>query len=271
MKLRHHLFLAAGLGLAAVTAQAQSATGFAPANIAGHVFRATVTSGTGSASTSGAFTQLFAVDGQDYSVGNTGALSDPARYTYSKTGDNTARITETQANNQTVTVDLTFTSATAGNFTANYGGGNTQAGTFTVMAVPSGSPLLNMSTRATIAAGGQAIAGLVVGGSGPRRVLLRVVGPGLAAFNVANAMSNPTLTVFSGTQSVGTNDDWSSDAAAREAITAATARVGAFALATNSRDAVLLATVNPGNYTVVARGAGAADAGEVLLETYFLD
>ena len=60
---------------------------------------------------------------------------------------------------------------------------------------------------------------------------------------------------------MGTNDDWfSSDANTM-------ASVGAFALPVSSRDAALVATLAPGNYTVVARGLGFA-SGMALIEVY---
>jgi hypothetical protein len=51
------------------------------------------------------------------------------------------------------------------------------------------------------------------------------------------------------------------------AIQQATTRVGAFALPANSLDAVVLATLNPGSYTVQASGAGTT-TGVAIVEVY---
>ena len=52
------------------------------------------------------------------------------------------------------------------------------------------------------------------------------------------------------------------------AIQQATTRVGTFALAPNSQDAVVFATLPAGNYTVQASGANPAASGVVLIEVY---
>jgi hypothetical protein len=53
------------------------------------------------------------------------------------------------------------------------------------------------------------------------------------------------------------------------AITAAGNSVGAFALPANSRDAALVATLAPGNYTVEVTGVGGT-TGVALVEVYEL-
>ncbi|HEX9783926.1 MAG TPA: immunoglobulin domain-containing protein [Opitutaceae bacterium] len=65
------------------------------------------------------------------------------------------------------------------------------------------------------------------------------------------------------------NDDWSSNANAAE-IAGATATLGAFELDPASADAVLLAELEPGPYTIVADGADAI-TGVVLVELYDAD
>lgn len=247
------------LTFAAVAAHAQS-----PANFGGTFFNGNITSTTGGA-IGGSFSNFFSTNGRDYTIAG-GSLTDPASFTYAKTGVNTATITEAN-----VSVALTFTSATAGTFVANYGGGTTQTGSFAITAEPYTAPLVNASTRLTLAANGSAISGIVIGGSGPRRVLLRAVGPGLTAFGVANANPNPTISLWNGSTSIATNDDWGSDSSAVANIQQVSASVGAFALANGSRDSVILTTLNPGNYTVLVRGASGTDAGEILIETYFVD
>jgi hypothetical protein len=132
---------------------------------------------------------------------------------------------------------------------------------------PPPAPLINLSTRATLGAGGVLNPGFVVGGSTPRRVLVRAVGPGLAQFGVTTPMANPTLAVFSGSVQIGANDDWDKSAN----LPATFAAVGAFGLPPGSKDAAVVLTLAPGAYTVTVRAATANDAGDVLAEVYLLE
>jgi len=136
----------------------------------------------------------------------------------------------------------------------------------TVMSPPP-APLMNLSTRVTLGAGAVLNPGFVVGGGTPRRVLVRAIGPGLAAFGVAGVMANPTVTVFSGALQFGANDDWGGDAQ----LNAVFAAVGAFGLPATSKDAAVLLTLPPGAYTAIVRGATPTEGGEVLFELYFVE
>lgn len=129
--------------------------------------------------------------------------------------------------------------------------------------------LANLSTRGFVGTGSDVlIAGLVIGGTGQKRVFIRAVGPALAGFGVTGALADPVLTVINtGTgATIATNDNWSETAAAA-AIEAAAARRGAFPFAAGSRDAALLLELPPGNYTATVSGAGAA-TGVALIEAY---
>lgn len=125
------------------------------------------------------------------------------------------------------------------------------------------TPLVNISTRSTLAAGQTLSSGFSVGGAVSRRVLIRAVGPTLTNFGVGNPLAAPTLTVFSGQTTVGSNAGWGGDAA----LTAVFSAVGAFTLPSGSRDAAIVLRLNPGSYTVQVGGG----AGEVLVEVYFVD
>jgi hypothetical protein len=125
------------------------------------------------------------------------------------------------------------------------------------------SRLVNVSVLKHLGTG--LTAGFVVDGTGPKRVLIRAVGPtiGAAPFNVAGAVADPQLTLFSGQTSVGTNDNWGGTAE----LTAAFTQVGAFALPATSRDAAILVTLQPGNYTVQVSGVGGT-TGVAIVEVY---
>jgi uncharacterized delta-60 repeat protein len=127
--------------------------------------------------------------------------------------------------------------------------------------------LLNISTRATVSASSPATAGFVISGPAGKRVLIRAVGPGLAAFGVNGAHANPRLDLRAANgASLAVNDDWQV-ASDGPAIDAATAAVGAFPLTAGSRDAALLLTLAPGNYTALVESTGAT-SGVVLAEIY---
>ncbi|MBL9198975.1 MAG: C39 family peptidase [Opitutaceae bacterium] len=132
-----------------------------------------------------------------------------------------------------------------------------------------GRRLINLSTRGQVGTGGDIlIAGIVVTGPDSKRVLLRGIGPALAAFGVGGALTDPVITVVRGTATVATNDDWSQQAGAAE-VAAAAQQTGAFALANGSRDAALITTLAPGAYTVQLAGFNNT-TGVGLLEAYEL-
>ena len=78
-------------------------------------------------------------------------------------------------------------------------------------------------------------------------------------------VANPQLTLFSGQTSVGSNDNWGGTAE----LLAAFAQVSAFALPAGSQDAALVATLQPGSYTVQVSGVGGT-TGMAIVEIYEL-
>jgi hypothetical protein len=132
---------------------------------------------------------------------------------------------------------------------------------------------LNLSTRGVVRAGeGLLIGGIVVRGPGPKRILIRAIGPTLGTFGVGSALADPVLTLFNGATRIASNDDWATPAgttATVSELSAAATTVGAFALTNNSRDAVLLLTLPEGGYTAQVTGKGTAE-GVILLEAYEL-
>jgi hypothetical protein len=138
--------------------------------------------------------------------------------------------------------------------------------------------LTNISTRGFVRTGdGVIVSGLIVGGNVPARVLIRGIGPGLAAYGVPDVLANPVLTLYRGATVLARNDDWESPlavspqqaAASGPEIVAANAAAGAFALAPGSRDAALVIVLAPGPYTAILSGAGES-TGAGLIEVYQL-
>ncbi|MDO8539034.1 MAG: hypothetical protein Q7S40_01225 [Opitutaceae bacterium] len=109
------------------------------------------------------------------------------------------------------------------------------------------------------------IAGFVVKGDTPVTVLIRGIGPTLTQFGVSGVLANPRLTLLRDTTLITVNDNWGDLGPAT--ISATASSVGAFALPANSLDSAILATLQPGSYTVQVSGASITP-GVALIEVY---
>lgn len=133
--------------------------------------------------------------------------------------------------------------------------------------------LVNLSARGAVVNGSPLIAGFVISGSAPQLVLIRGIGPALAAapFGLGGALPNPQLTLLSGGTTIKTNDDWFRDTEAG-LVRLATAKAGAFPLGASSLDAAMLVYLAPGAYTAQVAGppnANQANAnGLAMVEIY---
>jgi uncharacterized protein YfaP (DUF2135 family) len=129
--------------------------------------------------------------------------------------------------------------------------------------------LVNTSVRVRVGTGDDTlITGFVVGAQ-PKTFLFRAVGPTLGSFGVGGVLADPILTLFGSRQNVlASNNDWGTNPTYSAAtITSVMASAGAFALPAGSRDAVLIATLPSGSYTVQVTGANAG-TGVALFEAY---
>ncbi|MBI5693052.1 MAG: DUF1800 family protein [Verrucomicrobia bacterium] len=129
--------------------------------------------------------------------------------------------------------------------------------------------LANISTRGQVGAGADNIFGGFVISGGPKTVLVRAIGPGLAAFGVPGTLADPKLEIFSGQAKVAENDNWNATDGA------SFSQVGAFPLPVDSKDAVVVATLQPGAYTAQisgnpSTGSGPPGTGVAILEVYDL-
>jgi sugar lactone lactonase YvrE len=132
-----------------------------------------------------------------------------------------------------------------------------------VYSVGAGAGLRNFSTRGRVGAvGDRLIAGFVILGQGAHPVLIRAVGPKLAAFGITSASADPRLEVYRNGVRAADNDDW------MQAVSAADlAAAGAFPLDGDTKSAAVRLSLTGGAaYTVEVFGAGSP--GEVLLEVY---
>src|SRR4051812_4748845 len=121
--------------------------------------------------------------------------------------------------------------------------------------------LLNISARANVQYGDDVlIAGFIVGGSSRKTVVVRALGPSLAANGVAAPLADPSLSLFGPTGNIiASNDNWRDGDA--EGVAARN-----LAPALDAESAVVI-TLPPGTYTAVVRG-NRGSTGVALVEIY---
>lgn len=126
------------------------------------------------------------------------------------------------------------------------------------------SSVRNISTRGEVGmADDVMIGGFIIGGTSPKKVIVRAIGPSLAAFGVEGQLDNPEVELHDGAGSlVFSNDDWRSDQ--EKAI------IESGLPPSDDRESVILATLAPGAYTAIVRGIDGA-TGVALIEIYALD
>lgn len=127
--------------------------------------------------------------------------------------------------------------------------------------------LANVSNRGFAGRGERAlIAGFIITGGEPRNVVLRALGPSLAAAGVQQYATNPRIDIFDASGNrLAPNDDWKTDARANEL-----AQNYPSLAPTNDKEAARLTTLLPGNYTVQGTNVDGTD-GVILLEVYDVD
>jgi sugar lactone lactonase YvrE len=135
--------------------------------------------------------------------------------------------------------------------------------TFIAVEPPTAVPQ-NISTRMDVLTGEQVmIAGFIIVGSAPKRVMVRGIGPSLSNFGISGVLSNPTLQLQDqGGATVARNDDW------KESQESEIANTGI--PPTNDVESAVVVTLAPGAYTVIEQGK-ANGTGVGLVEVYDLD
>jgi Zn-dependent metalloprotease len=132
-----------------------------------------------------------------------------------------------------------------------------------------------ISTRAYVGAGDNVmIAGVVIGGSGNKYLLIKALGPQLSA-QVSGALSNPKIDLYRHANGQATrirwNDNWQFDEDGQQvessAINSVCQRVGAAQMVSGGLDSALLVSLPPGTYTAIVSGVNGG-TGVALLEVY---
>ena len=116
------------------------------------------------------------------------------------------------------------------------------------IAAPPPTRLLNISTRSRVGTGDDAmIGGFITQGGASTRLIIRGIGPSLAALGVPSPLADPILTVFnSNGAEIASNDNWKSTQQAE--ITASQLAP------TNDLEAAYIGIFAPGAYTAQVRG-----------------
>jgi len=120
------------------------------------------------------------------------------------------------------------------------------------------SSLLNVSTRLPVGLTDHvAISGFIVGGTGPKKVLLRAIGPSLSEAGLTGLLADPYLELHDQSGAIiATNDNWETTQLGGIITADQEAAIRASGIPPNdSAEAVLIADLNPGAYTAVVRGA----------------
>jgi hypothetical protein len=135
--------------------------------------------------------------------------------------------------------------------------------TFIAFEPPTGLSL-NISTRMHVLTADNAmIAGMIITGSVPKKVIIRGIGPSLGAVGISGALGDPTLQLQDHTGAIiASNDDWKESQ--QQAI------IDTGIPPSDDRESAIVVTLAPGAYTAIERGH-MDTSGVGLVEVYDLD
>ena len=115
------------------------------------------------------------------------------------------------------------------------------------------------------------VAGFIVQGSAPKRVLIRSAGPSLANFGVPNPLANPRLELHDTSNTIGMNDNWQTTQIGGVITSDQVAEIQNSGLApSDPLEPALIATLPPGSYTAIVEGVSGG-TGVGIVEVYDLN
>jgi hypothetical protein len=148
-------------------------------------------------------------------------------------------------------------------YTATFNG---EQDIYYVRVAPPALRLLNISTRLRVQTGDNTlIAGFIISGTEPKKVIIRGIGPSLSG--VGAVLSDPVLELHQGNVTLATNDNWKtrSDGTSQQAeVQATTIPPG------NDLESAIVTTLNPGSYTAILSGKNGG-TGIGVVEVYDLN
>src|SRR5947207_6069436 len=131
----------------------------------------------------------------------------------------------------------------------------------------------NVSTRLPVGTGDNVlIEGFIIQGptGSTNKIIVRAIGPSLAAFGVTDALPNPTLEIHdsnNGNAIVATNDNWQTTQVGGIITGDQSAEIAASGVKpTNDLESAIIANLAPGSYTAVVRGTGTNNVGTGLVD-----
>jgi hypothetical protein len=164
-----------------------------------------------------------------------------------------------------------------GNYTAVVRGANNTVGVALVevydLSPAATSSLGNISTRSFVQTGEHVmIGGFIVQGSGPKRLIIRAIGPELTQFGIADPLANPRLELHNGSGAlIATNDNWQTTILGGIITSSQVSDIQNSGHApTAASESAIIANLQPGNYTAVVRGVNNT-VGVALVEVYDLN
>jgi hypothetical protein len=160
---------------------------------------------------------------------------------------------------------LTIVSDIAGGNVAYSATFNGEEDIYYVRVAPPAERLLNISTRMQVQTGdNRLIAGFIVTGSDPKKVIIRGIGPSLGG--ISGVLADPVLELHQGDATLAVNDNWKtrSDGSSQQAEIEATTIPPA-----NELESAIVATLNPGSYTAILAGKNGG-TGVGVVEVYDL-
>jgi hypothetical protein len=142
---------------------------------------------------------------------------------------------------------LTIVSDIAGGNVAYSATFNGEQDIYYVRVAPPPQRLLNISTRLRVQPGDNSlIAGFIVTGTDPKRVIIRGIGPSLSG--IAGKLADPVLELHQGNTTLTTNDNWRfrPDGSSQQAEVEATTIPPM-----NDLESAIVVTMSPGSYTAI--------------------
>ena len=137
-----------------------------------------------------------------------------------------------------------------------------------------GQPSLgNVSTRSFVQTGSNVmIGGFIVQGTGPKRVIIRAIGPELTQYGIPDALANPILELHNATGAlIASNDNWQTTIIGGIITSSQVSDIQNSGHApTVASESAIIANLQPGNYTAIVRGVSNT-TGVALVEVYDLN
>ena len=152
-----------------------------------------------------------------------------------------------------------------GSVQTSTGGSGWRIDTIKILGCTPPTELANVSTRAFVQTGDNvAIGGFIITGSGPKKVILRAIGPSLTQYHIANPLADPVIELHNSSRAlIASNDNWM-DASNHQAIS------DSGLAPSNNLESAILTSLDPGAYTAIVRGVNNG-TGVALFEGYDLD